>query len=63
MEFRFFHPEFRIHEDASAVTERPLTLLKKIPTGGRQVYDANIVATMLVYGMRELLTPNVCDFK
>jgi len=31
--------------------------------GGRQVHDANIVATMLAYGERRLLTFNDPDFQ
>jgi predicted nucleic acid-binding protein len=31
--------------------------------GGRQVHDANIVATMLAHGERRLLTFNVADFR
>ena len=31
--------------------------------GGKQVHDANIVATMLAYGERRLLTFNIRDFR
>jgi hypothetical protein len=31
-------------------------------TRGKQVHDANIVATLLAYGVRTLLTDNVSDF-
>ena len=33
------------------------------PIGGKQVHDANIVATMLVYGIPCLLTHNARDFE
>ena len=33
------------------------------PTLGKQVHDANIVATMLAHGIDMLLTLNVDDFK
>jgi predicted nucleic acid-binding protein len=33
------------------------------PIGGKQVHDANIVATMLVYGIPCLLTHNAKDFE
>ncbi|MBO1348300.1 MAG: hypothetical protein EBE86_013325 [Hormoscilla sp. GUM202] len=36
--------------------------MEQITIGGAQVHDANIVATMLVYGIGELLTNNVDDF-
>jgi hypothetical protein len=43
------------------VTERLKDLLARFPTAGRQVHDANIVATMLAYGVDRLLTGNVAD--
>jgi predicted nucleic acid-binding protein len=61
-DIRLFQTPFRIAEDIPKVTERLFTLLEEIPPGGRQVYDANIVATMLVYGIEELLTNNVQYF-
>jgi len=33
------------------------------PTRGKQVHDANLVATMLVHGVTRLLTFNVADFR
>lgn len=44
------------------VTERLLDLLNTIPLGGGQIHDANLVATMLVYGIPQLLTYNAPDF-
>ncbi|WP_148650020.1 type II toxin-antitoxin system VapC family toxin [Nostoc sp. NIES-3756] len=44
------------------MTERLLTLMAEIPSGGKQVHDANIVATMLVYGIPQLFTHNTTDF-
>ena len=32
-------------------------------SGGKQIHDANIVATMLAYGERRLLTLNARDFR
>ncbi|WP_373526954.1 hypothetical protein [Nostoc sp.] len=49
-------------EDSSQVTERLLTLMEEVFSGGKQVHDANIVATMLVYGIPQLLTHNTGDF-
>ncbi|MHC5768185.1 MAG: hypothetical protein ACYTXI_21710 [Nostoc sp.] len=49
-------------EDSSQVTEGLLTLMEEIPSGGKQVHDANIVATMLIYGIPQLLTHNIGDF-
>lgn len=59
---RFFQTQFRIAEDSLQVTERLLTLMEQVPVGGRQVHDANIVATMQAYGIGQLLTHNVADF-
>jgi predicted nucleic acid-binding protein len=54
---------FRIADETAAVTTQLLSLLKVYPTGGKQIHDANIVATMLVYGIDTLLTINVADLK
>lgn len=61
-EIRFFANRFRIAEDNLQVTERLLALMEQVPVGGRQVHDANIVATMQAYGIGQLLTHNVADF-
>jgi len=36
--------------------------MQELHIGGKQVHDANIVATMLVYGIPRLLTANPSDF-
>lgn len=59
---RYFSNRFQLAEDNFQVTERLLTLMEEIPIGGKQVHDANIVATMLVYGIPQLLTHNTGDF-
>ena len=59
---RDLEAKFTVLEDGPAVTDRLLALVRQVPTGGRQVHDANIVATMLVHGVRRLLTHNVGDF-
>ncbi|MHC5676821.1 type II toxin-antitoxin system VapC family toxin [Nostoc sp.] len=59
---RYFASYFRLVEDNLLVTERLLTLMEEIPSGGKQVHDANIVATMLVYAIPQLLTHNTSDF-
>ena len=45
------------------VTELLLDLCASAPVGGKQIHDANIVATMLAYGERRLLTLNASDFR
>jgi predicted nucleic acid-binding protein len=58
-----FHKSFLILPDSPAVLAKFLELVRKVPVGGKQIYDANIVATMLVYEIEELLTHNVKDFE
>ena len=54
---------FRILEDGPEVTETLIRLCREVPVGGRQIHDANIVATMLAHGERRLLTFNTTDFR
>ncbi|MGH7172198.1 MAG: type II toxin-antitoxin system VapC family toxin [Gemmataceae bacterium] len=57
-----FASRFLIAEDGSTVTVHLLSLLASISCSGKQVHDANIVATMLARGIPRLLTHNVADF-
>ena len=54
---------FEVLEDGPVVTASWLELCGAVPVGGRQVHDANIVATMLAHGERRLLTFNTADFR
>jgi len=54
---------YPVLEEGPAVTEQLLELVEHIPTGGRQVHDANLVAIMLVHGIKRLLTFNAGDFR
>ena len=54
---------FEMLEDGPAVTEWLVALCRDVAVGGRQIHDANIVATMLAHGERRLLTFNVADFR
>ena len=54
---------FEILEDGPVVTEFLVALCREIPAEGRQIHDANIVATMLAHGERRLLTFNTADFR
>lgn len=40
-----------------------LDVIKRFDVKGKQVHDANVVATMMAYGIRRLLTHNVGDFE
>lgn len=39
-----------------------IALPQGVPTAGKHVHGANIVATMRVYGIRHLLAHNTADF-
>jgi hypothetical protein len=54
---------FRVAYETQAVIEQFVALLQTHPTGGKQVHDANIAATMHVCGIPTLLTLNVADFR
>ena len=54
---------FEILEDSPVVTESLVALCREVPVGGRQIHDANIVATMLAHGEHRLLTFNGADFR
>jgi len=40
-----------------------LALVQSVPVGGKQIHDANLVATMQAYGIPKLLTHNVADLR
>ncbi len=54
---------FDILEDGPAVTDALATLCREVPVAGKQVHDANIVATMLVHGEWRLLTFDARGFR
>jgi len=58
-----FERDFLVAEDSSEVTIKWLALLKETKSAGKQVHDANIVATMLAHGIEAVLTHNVSDFQ
>jgi predicted nucleic acid-binding protein len=62
VEVRLFNTRFRIADENQAVTTYLLDVIEQIPSGGAQVHDANIVATMRVSGVSNLLTHNTADF-
>nr|WP_298378441.1 PIN domain-containing protein [uncultured Halomonas sp.] len=57
-----FVEHFHIADDTSAVTDRLVKLIGDFSVGGKQIHDANIVATLLAYDIPCLLTHNVKDF-
>ena len=60
---RHFKEDFTVFNDDPGVTEQLLELAESVSVSGKQIHDANIVATMLVNDVHELLTHNVNDFK
>lgn len=50
-------------EDGPLVMASLLHLCREFAVSGRQIHDANIVATMLTHGERRLLTFNSADFR
>ena len=59
---RQFEAEFPIADEDAGVTAHLLDLLESPGPQGRQVLDANIVATMRRYNIPYLLTHNTTDF-
>ena len=60
---RTLERHYFVAEKLPIVAEQLYFLLGQVPTGGKQVHDANIVATMIAYDVRTLLTYNLDDFK
>ena len=58
-----FARQFTVLEDGPLVWDRLVMLSRSYSFAGRQVHDANIVATMLAHGERRLLTFNGADFR
>lgn len=48
-------------EDAK-VSDRLLDLVATVDCSGKQIHDANVVATMLLHGVDTVVTLNVADF-
>jgi predicted nucleic acid-binding protein len=57
-----FERMFHVADDTSEVTGKLLALVQSVPMGGKQIHDANLVATMQAFGIPRLLTHNVADF-
>lgn len=59
----YLENRFQVADDTTAVTRQLIKLLEDFKIGGKQVHDANIVATMLTYDIPCLLTHNIKDFE
>jgi predicted nucleic acid-binding protein len=58
-----FIEQFEILTDSATTADRLYQLLREVDRCGKQVHDANIVATMLDADVTTLLTANVKDFR
>jgi predicted nucleic acid-binding protein len=58
-----FSSNFDALEDGPEVAVKLVELCHTVRLAGRQVHDANIVATMLAHGEKRLLTMNRSDFR
>jgi predicted nucleic acid-binding protein len=61
-DIQLFEQQFRVADEDARVTTQLLLLLSTVASHSKQIHDANLVATMLVYGIPSLLTHNVADF-
>ncbi len=59
---QLFQSRFRVVEDNLQLFSALMGLFQNYSFAGKQVHDANIVATMQIYGITHLLTHNVSDF-
>lgn len=61
-QLRAFEQSYHIVDETAAVTGYLATLLETIAVGGKQVHDANLVATMQAHRIPILFTLNSVDF-
>jgi predicted nucleic acid-binding protein len=61
-QLQVFTGQFQIADETASVTLQLIKLLQTLSIGGKQIHDANIVATMMTYHVSHLLTHNVSDF-
>jgi predicted nucleic acid-binding protein len=57
-----FRSAFHVLEGTRLVSEKLGELVQRFSVKGRQVHDANIAATILTSGLKDLLTHNISDF-
>jgi predicted nucleic acid-binding protein len=54
---------WQVLEENLSVLQECLRLVQQFGVLGKQVHDCNIVATMIVHGVRHLATRNAADFR
>jgi predicted nucleic acid-binding protein len=60
---RKFLIRFQVAEEGPGGSEKLFSILESIKIGGKQIHDANIIATMMTNGISRLFTFNMDDFK
>ena len=58
-----FARRMRFLDEKRSVFRRLETLLAEIPCHGKQIHDANVVATALAHGLETVVTENDQDFR
>ena len=53
----------RLLGEDERVADRLVELLREVPAAGKQIHDANVVATMLVHGVDTLVTADASHFR
>ncbi len=61
-QIRMIEARFQVADETALVTDQLCSLLETVALGGKQVHDANVVATMQIYGITRLFTLNPIDF-
>lgn len=61
-EIAIFEKQFTVLEDNFNTTQKLCSLIDQFTVSGKQVHDCNIVASMLVNNVSNLLTHNIADF-
>jgi predicted nucleic acid-binding protein len=59
---RAFRGRTSLLAEDGKVADRLVSLLEQITCSGKQIHDANVVATMLVHGIDAVVTSNLNDF-
>ncbi len=62
-DIEYFQENFIVLDEKESTTRNLLNLVHKFEIKGRQIHDANIVASMLANNIKNIFTHNVKDFE
>lgn len=62
-DIKYFKKIFSVLEDLQTTSDKLFTIAELYKVRGKQIHDANIVATMLENNIKDLFTHNVKDFE